>query len=173
MSEEELVARFTAAHREGSGAALASRVALLQRASEELERERFVRFVAKCWRTGDLREQQAVLRALPSLPDPERWMRIAREGCRSNIAALFEAIATDNAYPAREFAEPDLNQTVIKALFIGVPVARIVGLEARMNAELRRMATDYVSERRAAGRSVPDDALALADGRVPRDGGDA
>jgi hypothetical protein len=32
-----------------------------------------------------------------------------------------------------------------------------VGLERRKSDELRRMAADYASERRAAGRAVPND----------------
>jgi hypothetical protein len=38
-----------------------------------------------------------------------------------------------------------------------VPVSRILGLERRKTPELRRMAADYASERRAAGRPVPAD----------------
>jgi hypothetical protein len=41
-------------------------------------------------------------------------------------------------------------------LFTGSSLDRIVGWEERNNAELVRMATDYASERRAAGRSVPE-----------------
>ena len=54
-----------------------------------------------------------------------------------------------------------------KALFIGVPIARIVGLRRRLNPDLSRMARDYASERRAAGRTVPADlSLALHDARI-------
>ncbi len=170
MSEDELVARFTVAHRQGRGVAMTRRIELLTEASRRLPRERFARLLSTCWRAGDLREQQAILRALPLLEEPARWIPIAREGCRSNVGAIFEAIAAENTYPARHFGEHELNQMVIKAIFVGVRVARILGLRERMGPELRRMAADYVSERRAAGRSVPEDALALADGRVPTGG---
>ena len=53
---------------------------------------------------------------------------------------------------------------VLKALFIGVRVERIVGLTRRLNPELSRMARDYAAERLAAGRTVPADlVLALHD----------
>ena len=59
-------------------------------------------------------------------------------------------------YPGA-FPDANFNQLVLKAFFIGVAVARIAGLEQRKTAELRRMAEDYASERRAAARSVPPD----------------
>jgi hypothetical protein len=46
---------------------------------------------------------------------------------------------------------------VLKALFTGVALDRIVNLDDRLNPELARMASDYASARRAAGRSVPAD----------------
>jgi hypothetical protein len=46
---------------------------------------------------------------------------------------------------------------VLKAIFIEVPVSRIEGLAQRRGPELERMARDYASERRAAGRPVPSD----------------
>jgi hypothetical protein len=73
------------------------------------------------------------------------------------VQSVFEAIACENAYPARHFPDQNFNKLVLKAFFTGVGVARIVGLGGRRTAELRRMAEDYASERRAAGRSVPPD----------------
>jgi hypothetical protein len=46
---------------------------------------------------------------------------------------------------------------VIKAIFLGLSVDRIVGLDARITPELLRMAEGLASERRAAGRPVPVD----------------
>jgi hypothetical protein len=113
--------------------------------------------IEDCYSQGDNRERQAVLRALPLLPMPERYVAIAVEACRSSIQPLFEAIACENPYPATHFPELNFNQMVLKALFIGVAVERIIGLDARVTPELVRMAEDYASERKAAGRSVPSD----------------
>ncbi len=107
--------------------------------------------------SGDGAERQAVLRALPLLPVPERFLEIAVDACRSHIQPLFEAVACENPYPAFYFPELNFNQMVLKALFTGVALARILGLEGRITPELGRMAADYASERRAAGRSVPPD----------------
>jgi hypothetical protein len=73
------------------------------------------------------------------------------------VETVFRAIACDNPYPAAHFPEASFNQMVLKAVFVGAPVSRIVGLSRRATPELRRMAEDYASERRAAGRAVPED----------------
>jgi hypothetical protein len=91
------------------------------------------------------------------MPEPSRFVNIAVESCRTNVRDVFEAIACENRYPAAHFADANFNQMVIKAFFTGIPVDRIVGLEQRKSNELRRMAADYASERRAAGRTVPND----------------
>ena len=116
---------------------------------EELVHELFFR--------GDVREKQAVLRALPLLPGPARFLEVGVEACRSSVQTIFEAIACENPYPADHFSEAAFNQLVLKALFIETSVLRIAGLERRAAAELLRMAEGYGNERRAAGRSVPED----------------
>jgi hypothetical protein len=109
------------------------------------------------YRRGDFREQSAILQSLILLPRPERFVTLAVEACRTNVGDVFEAIACENIYPATHFADLNFNQLVIKAFFVGIAVGRIAGLKERKTAELRRMAADYASERRAAGRSVPGD----------------
>jgi len=74
------------------------------------------------------------------------------------VQTVFEAIACDNAFPARQFADAALFQMVLKALFVGAPLARVDGLRERTTPELVRMVEAYASERRAAGRPVPEDA---------------
>lgn len=110
-----------------------------------------------CYEMGDAREQQSWLRAVGVLPAPEQFLAVAVDACRSSISPVFEAVACENPYPSRHFPERNFNQMVLKALFSGVALSRVVGLEGRLNAELTRMATDYAAERRAAGRSVPVD----------------
>ena len=113
--------------------------------------------IAELYRTGDLREQQSILRALPALPEPARFVSVAVAACRTNSPAVFAAIANDNPLPAAHFPELNFNQLVLKAIFMGVPVTRIDGLATRRTPELRRMVTEYANERRAAGRTVPSD----------------
>jgi hypothetical protein len=141
-----------------SGADECGRAALVLAATASLESHEHVDLVRDLIRRGEVRERQAVLRVLAALPFPERFVDVAVDACRTNVQSVFEAIACDNAYPAKYFPAPALNQLVLKALFVGAPVARIVGLEPRITGELVRMVEAYASERRAAGRPVPEDA---------------
>ena len=119
---------------------------------------RFQPDVVPLLRRGEVRERQAVLRVLAALPEPERYVEAAIDCAhRSNIESVFTALACDNDF-VRYLPEAAFNQLVLKALFIGAPVTRIVGLAERTTPELVRMVEAYASERRAAGRSVPDDA---------------
>jgi hypothetical protein len=51
---------------------------------------------------------------------------------------------------------------VLKALFMGIPLDVVAGLDRRADDELARMAVGLVEERRAAGRPVSDDMRRLA-----------
>lgn len=139
------------------GADELGRVALLVTAAAHWPEAELEALVEACYRQADGAEREAMLRALPLLSAPERFLGIAVDACRSHIQPLFDAIACENPYPALHFPELNFNQLVLKALFTGVPLQRILGLEGRVTPELRRMAAGYASERRAAGRSVPPD----------------
>jgi hypothetical protein len=138
-----------------------TRAGLLLHAAAALQPGELESLVEECFLGGDTRERQAVLRSLPLLPDPGRFVALAVDACRTSVQPVFEAIACENPYPARHFPESSFNQMVLKAVFIEVAVGRILGLETRITPELRRMAADYASERRAAGRSVPADVARL------------
>lgn len=116
-----------------------------------------VELVTTLLRAGEIGEQVSLLRGLALLPTPQRFVDVAVEACRTNAVAVFAALAIDNPYPARYLPDAALRQLVLKAIFIGVPVRRIDGLAARVDAELARMVADFADERRAAGRPVPDD----------------
>ena len=116
--------------------------------------ERFAaRFVQLC-RTADVAEAIALYRGLPLYPDPELLEAHAAEGTRTNMRAVFEAVAHRNPYPREQFAENRWNHMVLKALFVGSTLHPIQGLDARANPTLARMLCDYAHERWAAGRPV-------------------
>lgn len=156
---------FSSAGRRLGEGAHAARVELLVQAAREVGGEA-VALVDECWRRGDNDERRAVLRALERLPEPERFVPLAVGACRLNVVPVFEAVACDNGFAARWFPDAAFNQMVLKALFVGVAIDRIVGLAGRVTPELERMAAAYASERRAAGRPVSDDTERLATGRM-------
>lgn len=144
---------------------------------------RLAMLVDQLCRTGDVGELVTFYRGLPLYPEPERYLARAREAARSNMKAVFDALAHHNPYPAETFDELAWNHLVLKALFVGSPLDPIQGLERRANPTLMRMLCDYAHERWAAGRPVsPDlwrcvgrfaDPAALADlQRVLREGGE-
>jgi hypothetical protein len=133
------------------------RTLLLQAALEARLPEAHAALVNELFVTGDLRERQAVLRALPHLPAPERFINVGIEAVRNNAISVIEAIACENPYPARHFPEEAFNQLVLKCFFCEISLARLQGLAGRVTPELRRMVEAYASERRAAGRPVPPD----------------
>lgn len=104
--------------------------------------------------TADVDELVAFYRGLPLYPQAQRHRARAAEGIRSNMKVVFEAVAHGNPYPAEQLAEPAWNQMVLKALFVGSTLDRVVGLDVRANPRLARMLGDYAHERWAAGRSV-------------------
>lgn len=106
-------------------------------------------------RTADVAELIALYRGLPLYPDPAALEPQVGEGLRSNMRAVFEAIAHNNPYPRRHFDQHRWNHMVLKALFIGSPLAPIQGLDERANPELARLMCDFAHERWAAGREVP------------------
>jgi hypothetical protein len=125
--------------------------------------------VRNLFRHGDENERAAVTRALCLLPEPCSLHGLAAETGRANSLRLYAALALDNPYPAACYDDHAFNQVVLKCLFNGLPVGRIVGLPGRANPELSRMCEDYRDERVAAGRDVPQDLwLALEPHASPR-----
>lgn len=142
----------------------AARALLLIARRGQVTGDAFVADALACFEEGDAREQQSWLRAIALWPEAGALLATAIDACRTNIVPVFEALACENPYPAAHFPDRNFNQVVLKAMFNAIPLARIVGLNRRLNPELSRMARDYAAERTAAGRSVPPDiGLAIHD----------
>lgn len=127
---------------------------LLLLALPQDEAKEYVLALEQVFTTADMGELVALYQALPLLPYPQEFRNRAVEGLRSNIVAVFNAIALRNPYPQEYFDDLAWNQMVLKALFVGSPLHQIQGLGDRANAQLGQMLTDYANERLAAHRSV-------------------
>src|SRR5205085_1194619 len=68
-----------------------ARAALLLRGADVLDGPVFQSLVDRAYRESDTRERQAVLRALPLLPEPARFLAVAVDAARSGVPPLFEA----------------------------------------------------------------------------------
>lgn len=106
---------------------------------------------------GDSQEKLAVVRSLALMPQPERFVEIALDVGRCNEFDLFSALATQNPYPSRHYDELSWNKLYMKAVFVGAELAKMMGVEARNNPELSRMALEYIEQQESAGRAFPVD----------------
>lgn len=109
--------------------------------------------MTRLYQTADVGEAVALQLALPLLPNPEAHMAWAREGIRSNIQVVFEAVTLRNPYPAKHFDETGWNQLVTKTFFVEAPLDQVWGLDLRANPALGQILTDLAFERWAAGRT--------------------
>jgi hypothetical protein len=116
--------------------------------------ETFAKRLVQLCRTADVAEAIAFYRGLPLYPDPQLLEAQAAEGTRTNMRAVFEAVAHRNPYPKEQFSENRWNHMVLKALFVGSALHPVQGLDQRANPTLARMLCDYAHERWAAGRPV-------------------
>lgn len=138
------------------------RVLMLHKHLARLDDAAAAQLVERHFRTGDNAEREAVLKGLMALPAPERFAATATDACRAAVLTTFCAIACENAYPARHFSDHAFRAMVVKALHLGVALARIHGIETRRDTELARMGADYASERIHSGRPVAADLSLIA-----------
>lgn len=108
----------------------------------------------KLFGTADMRESVALYKGLSFLENAEAFRLRAIDGLRTNITPVFDAIALDNPYAEKYFAEQPWNQMVLKAMFMERPLYRIYGLDRRRNKTLALILRDYAHERWSAHRSV-------------------
>ena len=97
--------------------------------------------------------------------------RVPPEVAATGIELVADALRTNDprlvAAALGPFAAQQLDQHgwrhgVLKALFMGIPLEVVAGLEQRADPELARMAAALIAERQAADRVVSDDMTRLA-----------
>jgi hypothetical protein len=107
---------------------------------------------------GDPGERIAVLQALPLLPIGAAAAPLLHDALRTNDARLVAAALG----PYAAHLDPAAwRQGVVKCVFMGIPLDAVDRLDERADAALAAMLAALAQERTAAGRPVPDDALAL------------
>ncbi len=104
--------------------------------------------------TADVAEAIVYYRGLALFPQSDELTNQIGEGLRTNMRAVFEAIAHNNPYPAAHFDDHRWNHMILKALFVESRLYPIQGLDRRANSELAEILCHYAHERWAAGRAV-------------------
>lgn len=161
---EAVLALFPAAARHAraeGGDGESVRVGLLEAVPGDIDD--VVRLATMLYRRGDSAEKQAVLAALPTLDRDTRerpavgdtLLPLVRDALRTNDTRLIARAL--GPYAAVHLDDAAWRQAVVKALFTGIPLDTVADLGRRTDDELRRMVRDFIAERRAAGRDVPDD----------------
>jgi hypothetical protein len=140
----------------GTTSDVAGRVFLLYTLAQATP-EQLPAAVQAAYEEGDSQEKLAVMRALPLLPQAERFVEIALDIGRCNELELFCSLATRNPYPSRYYNELAWNKLYMKAVFVDAPLALMLGVEERNNAELSRMALEYIEQQESAGRRFPNE----------------
>ncbi|WP_442935158.1 EboA domain-containing protein [Micromonospora sp. CPCC 206061] len=120
--------------------------------------ERTAAEVREVYRYGDAAEKQAVLKALPLLAIGGDAVPLLQDAIRTNDTRL---VAAALGPCSAHLDAPAWRQAVLKCVFMGVPLSVVDGLDVRADAELAGMLASFAEERRAAGRDVPADALAV------------
>src|ERR1044071_9928430 len=92
----------------------AARATFLLARADSATLEAFDADARACYEMGDAREQQSWLRAVVLLPNPERFLALVVDACRTNTLPVFEAVACGNPYPNQYFPERNWNQLVMK-----------------------------------------------------------
>ncbi len=134
-------------------AEVAARATLLL-AYDDSDPDAYAAMLTTLLKGGGTGPSAALYRSLPLLPYPDRHLSWAVAATRSDHRALFEALAVCNPYPAERFDEAAWNSLIMKAVFLGVPLLAVEGLERRANHVLAHELHDFARQRAAAGHPV-------------------
>lgn len=114
-----------------------------------------IQLVKAYYQAGDSSEKAALLKGLNWLDNLGEAVDIAVRAARANSLDEFSALALNNTYPSTHFADLNFNQLVLKALFLGLQIDNLLGLNNRLSAQLSNMCFSYVVEQALAERTPP------------------
>jgi hypothetical protein len=114
----------------------------------------YMKRLNELFETSEMNELSTLNSFIPLLSYPENWLFQAKEALRSNIGQVFDSIAFNNPYPSVYFDESAWNLLVLKTIFCGKNIKKIVGLKNRANQKLAHMISDFAHARWAAGKAI-------------------
>ena len=113
-----------------------------------------------------IKELVCLYKGLYFLNNAQDFVLLVQEGIRTNMVAVFDAIALGNPFAAKYLPIDAWNQLVLKAVFMGRPLHQIIDLDLRKNEKLALIVDDYIHERWSAGRLVSPEIWRLVAGYV-------
>lgn len=151
-------------------------VVLALDAAHRGDADRLAAHLADLYREGDTTERRGVLRGLDALTVASRGdlpgpvvalgRDLAADALRANDTSLVAAAV--GPFAAAHLDPHTWRHAVVKLVFQGTSLDAVAALDDRADAELARMAHDLATERRAAGRAVPEDLARLTGAAAPR-----
>ncbi|MEV6597875.1 EboA domain-containing protein [Actinoplanes sp. NPDC051346] len=114
--------------------------------------------IAELYWYGDPPERLAVLHALPLLDIGAAGVPLVEDALRTNDPRL---VAAALGPYASHLDAATWRQGVVKCVFMGIPLSGVDRLDDRADETLAAMLAALASERAAAGRRMPADAVAL------------
>jgi hypothetical protein len=118
---------------------------------------------------ADIKELVCLYKGLYFLENAPDFVPLVQEGIRSNMMNVFDAIAHSNPFASVYLPTDAWNQLVLKAVFNGRPLYKIIDLDLRKNEKLALIVHDYIHERWSAGRLVSPEIWRLVAGHVNKD----
>jgi hypothetical protein len=116
--------------------------------------------------TADIKETVALYKGLLFLENADSFALRAREGLRTNMTDVFDAIALHNPFPFLYLSEEAWSHMVLKAMFMGRPLYKVYQIEKRKNKKLALIFLDYAHERWSAHRKVSPELWRFVSGFV-------
>lgn len=138
----------------GTGPGCAERLVSLYRQGDAAERRGVLRGLDALTERGDL-DRADTDTDTRSAPLVAAGLDLAADALRTNEPSLVAAAV--GPFGSRYLDQHTWRHAILKLVFQGVSLDAASGLEARADDELDRMARDFATERRAAGRPVPTD----------------
>lgn len=149
----------------------AARAALVQAFIAAVDDDAAAEGLTELYRFGDDAERRGVLCGLNALcasnaervlaaPIAAAGRELVADALRTNDPRLVAAAL--GAFAATHLDQHGWRHGVLKALFMGIPLEAVAGIDERGDDELARMAAALITERRAAGRDISADMTRLA-----------
>lgn len=118
---------------------------------------------------AEMKEQVALYKGLYFLENAPEFKNQFAEGIRTNMANVFDAIASGNPFAKAYLDEEEWNQLILKSFFMDRKIFNIQNIAQGKNEHLANMLQDYVKERWAAGRQVSLEIWRMIDGYLRDD----